>query len=224
MPIEAAFGNFFKSEIKASGRRLVAEEKLAIANGSDTTVQAYVRASPPVKVTLSAAGVASPAFVADCTCPMGKKNQFCKHVWAALVAAEAEFPDFLSAKRSIEKAPPPEIGADSETSYPETAKLRASEYRKDQYRKQKERVKDAKRAQRAREPSVNRVAYSAAVESALAYFAQNGFPMPDGPSETLLAEAKRKLSRVFHPDKGGSHSEIVELNENCEVLVRFLGV
>jgi hypothetical protein len=46
--------------------------------------------------------------------------------------------------------------------------------------------------------------------------------MPAGPDKDILAEAKRKLSRIFHPDKGGTHEESVELNQNCEILLRFI--
>ena len=60
MSIETAFGNFFKTESKASGRKLVAEEKVTLASGSDTTILAYVRATPPIRVFLASAGVNQP--------------------------------------------------------------------------------------------------------------------------------------------------------------------
>jgi hypothetical protein len=222
MSIEESFGNYFKAEIKASGRKLVAEDKLSLSIGSDTSIQAFVQASPPVKVLFRSAGIGSPTFIADCNCPMRKKRQFCKHVWATLVAVERDHPDFLSAKTSIDKA---EIDPETKSgdSYVETAKARANEYRKDQYQKQKVQAKAHKRAKRAEEDAVPSSSFPAEIAASLEYFSLNGFPMPTGPVEETIAEAKRKLSRVFHPDKGGHHDEIVELNRNCEVLMRFLG-
>jgi hypothetical protein len=46
--------------------------------------------------------------------------------------------------------------------------------------------------------------------------------MAQGPDEAIATEAKKKLSRVFHPDKGGTTEEMVELNRNCELVLDFL--
>ena len=40
--------------------------------------------------------------------------------------------------------------------------------------------------------------------------------------EEALKNAKKKLSRVFHPDIGGSHQESVDLNVNYDILIRFM--
>lgn len=221
MSIETSLGNFFKSETKSSGRKLYAEEKVSVSGGSDTSIQAYVRISPPVRVSFIAEDIGSPSFTASCSCPSAKKAQFCKHIWAVLIAVEEKYPDFLAAKRNIDKA---EVSYDPEkTSYAETAKARASEYRKDQYQKVKSRAKEKKQVAASKVPSAHARSFPADVEGAIAYFTVNGFPMPVGPDADVIAEAKRKLSRVFHPDRGGTHAEIVELNENYEILARFLG-
>jgi hypothetical protein len=221
MSIEGNLGNYFKSEVKASGRKLFAEEKISITGGSDTTILVYVKATPPLKVRLESEGVASKSFTADCACPMGKKAQFCKHVWGALLATEEKFPDFIAAKSSIEKASAHADDAVPDR-YAETAKARASEYRKAQYQKQKADLKARKGATERKSAAAGR-SFPDEVTEALRYFDGNGFPMEAGPDEAVLAEAKRKLSRVFHPDKGGTHAEITELNRNCEILERFLG-
>jgi hypothetical protein len=136
---------------------------------------------------------------------------------------QQKYPDFLSAKQFIEKANnSSNKQAEEENFYQSSAKIRASEYRKEQYQKQKLRAKELKNERSGSGKSISSSSYPGEVEVALAYFAVNGFPMPGGPSEAVLGEAKRKLSRVFHPDKGGSHEESVELNEKCEVLLRFL--
>jgi len=219
MSIEETFGNLFKPEIKSSGRKLIAQAKISLSTQSDTAIQAYVM-SPPCKVTFSSEDISSHSFTVDCTCSAAKKNRFCKHVWATLLCVQENFPDFLSEKSDIEKA---KASSDAQptkqTAYQENAKQKASDYRKDQYQKQKLRAKEKKQERKKLEnPSATR-SHSSEVEAALAYFSLNGFPMPAGPSQDILIEAKRKLSRIFHPDKGGSHEESVELNSHCEVLM-----
>lgn len=223
MSIEQHFGNLFKPELKSSGRKLVADDKVRISNHSDILIEAYIRVSPPLKVRLTADDVASTSITAECNCPVAQKSRFCKHIWATLVATENQHPDFLIAKISIEKNV---ISVDfSEAipaaTYAETAKVKASEYRKEQYQKLKNREKDRKRDRKGLETALSSSAYTPEIEAALAYFALNGFPMPAGPSPEILSEAKRTLSRVFHPDKGGSHEESVELNQYCEILQGF---
>jgi hypothetical protein len=221
--IDSTWSPFFIAEIRSSGRKLFVSQKVSISSASDTEIHAYVRASPPVKVLFHSDSAGSPSFVAGCSCPMGKKRQFCKHVWATLLATDADHPDYLATRRSIEKPseapePAPDAREDAQASWQETAKARAAEYRKDQYQRQKER----KKAEKGKSSKLSTRTLSPEVEEALAYFDANGFAMPEGPDEEILGEAKRKLSRVFHPDKGGSHEEIVELNRNYERLLREL--
>ncbi len=221
--IEALFGNLFKPEVKSSGRKLIAQEKVSLSAQSDTDIQAYVRVAPPFKVTLTSENIASPSFTADCTCPAAKKNRFCKHIWATLLCAEESCPDFLSNKREINKAEATFSEENqSKPTYQAAAKERASEYRKEQYQKSKLRTQEKKNSQKKRESATSLKSFTPEIEDALAYFLLNGFPMPEGPTLEIITEAKRTLSRVFHPDKGGSHEESVELNRNCEVLLGFL--
>jgi hypothetical protein len=37
-----------------------------------------------------------------------------------------------------------------------------------------------------------------------------------------ISRARKKLSRIFHPDTNGTHEEIVELNKNTDLLLKFL--
>jgi hypothetical protein len=244
MSIEETFGNYFKPEVKSSGRKLFAQEKVSLSARSETNIQAYVRVAPPFKVTFAAADVSSNEFVANCSCPVAKKSRFCKHIWATLLCTEESYPDFLIGKTEINKnevgdandvtrnsvspaaatpSPAAVAAADARKNYQETAKQRANDYRKEQYQKQKTKAKEKKRAQSGRENFSSLRSLTPEIEAALAYFSENGFPMPEGPSREILTEAKRTLSRVFHPDKGGTHAETVELNQNCEVLLQFLG-
>jgi uncharacterized Zn finger protein len=215
MSIEEKWGNFFKAEIKSSGLKLFTQEKVSLTSATDTTIHAFVKAAPPLKVVLSSEGIASHLFTAECSCPAGKKSQFCKHIWATLLSVAQKYPDFLTLKRVIEKSTSPL------DTVQDAHKQRASEYRKEQYQKQKAQVKKEKRE---RESAVDPEMFPEEIATALRYFSLNGFPMPAGPSESVLSEAKRKLSRVFHPDKGGSHSEIIELNRHWETLMHFLGL
>src|SRR5688500_6286388 len=72
--------NFFKSEVRTSGSKLVAQEKISVPSGTDTDIHAYVRVAPPFRVVLSSKGIGSESFTADCSCPASKKGQFCKHI------------------------------------------------------------------------------------------------------------------------------------------------
>ncbi len=224
MSIEETFGNLFKPELKSSGRKLVSQEKISLSTKSDTMVQAYVRVAPPFKVTLTSEDISSSSFTAECTCPVARKNRFCKHIWATLLCTEETHPDFLNGKTDIENSSTiVDTSSAANRSYQETAKQKASDYRKEQYQKQKSRLKDQKRERKGKEAAASLSSYTPEVEASLVYFSANGFPMPAGPSREIMTEAKRKLSRFFHPDKGGTHEESVELNRNCEVLLEFLG-
>ncbi len=222
MSIEDTFGSLFKPEVKSSGRKLVAQEKISLSTQSDTSIQAFVRVAPPFRVKFSTEEISSKTFSVECSCPTARKNRFCKHVWATLLFVEENYSDFLTEKTEIENlnsSAEPKI--DKQSAFKESAKLRASEHRKEQYQKQKARVKEKKREQKGNQQSHSSQSHSPEIEAALAYFSQNGFPMPSGPTKEIIVEAKRKLSRLFHPDKGGTHEESVELNQNCEVLLHL---
>ncbi len=214
MSVEDHLSHFFKPEVRSSGAKLVAQEKISLGGGSDLAVQAFIRSTPPFKVTLTLANIGSDVIHASCSCPLGKKSQFCKHIWATLISGENQFPDFFEGKTSIEKKVNPETSEDLKASaYKEASKIRASEYRKDQYQKQKLKKKEVKVGVK--------ISYPPDVEAARAYFELNGFPVGDDFSEEELGITKRKLSRLFHPDRGGTHAEIVELNAHCDVLLRY---
>ncbi len=221
MSVEDTFGNFFKPELKSSGRKLVNAEKVSLTTQSDSQVQAFIKLAPPFRVTLSSDNISSHSFVAACSCPAAQKSRFCKHIWATLLYIEEHFPDFLSQKREIElQSLSPTTETSKNAAYQETAKKKAADYRKEQYQRQKLYAKTKKR-ERFGLSTQSTQSYSVEVETALAYFSTNGFPMPAGPSAEILSEAKRKLSRIFHPDKGGSHEESVELNRHCEAILKF---
>ncbi len=225
MSVEEKFGHFFKAESRRSGEKFLAKSKVTLSSGSETTIQVYVKTSPVTTVLLTSAGITSESFTVKCSCPAGKKRQFCKHVWAALLVAEKEKPDFLSLKRDIEisneksaeAVRPVRVDLDRRRDFEKAAKERAAKYRKEEYQKNKERVKHWKQSKSA--VRVNE--FSPEIEAALRYFAKNGFPMPNGPDAQAVALAKRKLSRVFHPDSGGSDAEITELNHFCDLALQF---
>lgn len=218
MSIEVTLGNYFKPEIKNSGTQLYEQGKLSIASATDTEVLVYVRVLPPLKVRLSTDGLDHPSLTASCNCPIARKSRLCKHIWGALLTIGQAHSDFLSSKTSVHVA---ESVSNDEASYHfrENAKKRASIYRKEQYQKQKLRAKASKH-KNSETLSLNKQNhYTAQVEAALAYFQKNGFPMPAGPDKETLGVAKRRLSRVFHPDRGGSHDEAVELNKYYDILI-----
>ena len=218
--------NYFKPEVRSSGQAFVRQNKVTVSQLSDTEIQGYVRASSSFKVLFKSPSVESHVITADCSCPLSKKGQFCKHIWAALLVIEDKKPDFLDSKTEIEKKayapaettaqskPVSTVHSDSQAAY----KQKQNDYRKEMYQKQKARLKAQKKKDKG---IVEDNSYPEPVEEALKYFVVNGFELRDTFTKEAVGMAKKELSRVFHPDVGGSHDEILELNKHAEVLSKF---
>lgn len=227
--------HFFKPEVRNSGRAFVSKGQVALMRPSDTQAQAYIRTSSSFKVMFQSSSIDSPTLTASCTCPQAKKGQFCKHMWAALVVIEEKNPDFFSCKTDLqtqtneadfsnkkldvknEVAPKvSQAWADSQAAY----KLKQAERRKQQYQLQKERAQKFKKARSSKTQVASD--FPQEVEDALRYFSENGFQLKESLDADSIGLARKKLARVFHPDHGGSHDEIVQLNNFTEILLRFL--
>ena len=233
--------HFFKPEVRSSGRKYYAAGNISVSQPSDTEIQAYIRGSSSFKVNFKSASMESNLITVDCTCPSSKKGHLCKHIWATLLTVADKRPDFFEGKQEIEKKsfsteenlnsskskfskssekiqprPLSESQAQSKIAF----KAKQDEYRKQQYQKQKQRLKDQKQAKK-KTVTQNKV-IPKIVETALSYFSDNGFPMENPPKLETIQLAKKKLSRIFHPDIGGTHSEILELNKNTEVLLEHI--
>jgi hypothetical protein len=211
--------HFFKSEVRASGRAFVTKGKVSLSQPSDTEIQSYVRASTSLKVSFKSDSVDSNTVKVDCTCSQSKKGQFCKHIWAALLLIEEKRPDFLESKTELQKSfeltHETLAHAESKTAY----KLKQADYQKQQYQKQKQRLKNQKQLKK-KAPATPE--FPPTVELALKFFLDNGFPLRESLTKESVGIATRKLARVFHPDIGGSHSEILELNNFADILTKFL--
>ena len=193
---------YFKTDERARGEALV--RSVSIKGSSDSGIRAFVDNS---KVTLVSVGIDSPTFTASCTCASGRKGRLCAHIWAVLKKSEGS--DFLVSKTEIEGVSPPGN---------EFRKQQAARH-KEYLRKQREVRKE--RAEKQEAAPVRGFAYPQEVEEALAYFAANGFKFESLDLENLM-HAKKLLSRVFHPDKGGSHEEVIELNLQFDVVADYL--
>jgi uncharacterized Zn finger protein len=236
---ESQWEHFFRPEARSSGRALVSKGVVQLAQPSDTEIQAFIRISAAPKVSLKMASVESAILQAGCSCPAGKKGAFCKHIWAVLLQTESTKPDFLEGKSEIEmqtqgetvnpaKVSPQALAqAETRKAAQESLKERQNQYRKDQYQKQKSRLKELKggapQAARANSRLGSSASAPSEVQESLQYFATNGFEMSVPYEAEAVQHAKKTLSRVFHPDKGGTHAEILELNRNADVLLEFLG-
>jgi uncharacterized Zn finger protein len=220
--------NFFKPEVRKQGLDYFADDAVFVSSATDTGVSAVIKASPPVRIHFSAASIADPIFNASCTCSASGKGQLCKHIWATILTVAEKHPDFFDSKTEIVKVDGAQSVAQkktksaSQSEFQTQLKAKQSDYRKQQYQKQKERVKSTKSSKKPPSSKLSKAGYSTDVESALQYFAKNGFEMPNGIEEQTLRTAKKVLSRVFHPDKGGSHEEILELNRNFDIVLNFL--
>lgn len=219
--------HFFKREVRSSGRTLFSQGKTSVTQPSDTEVVVFIHVSSMLKVILKTKSVSSDTLVVNCNCPAGKKGLYCKHIWAALLATEQKNPDFFESKTEIqkteavaktaEKAQPTEQSQARQAAQ-EAYKEKQTLYRKIQYQKQKLRLNQYKKLKSER---IDEVVFPREVEKALQYFSQNGFELRGDLNSEVIGTAKKKLARIFHPDLGGSHDEILELNKYSDILTIF---
>ncbi|MBX3021582.1 MAG: SWIM zinc finger family protein [Bdellovibrionales bacterium] len=210
MSIEQSLADAFRPEERNKGSALAAKDVVGISSESDTHVRAFIKGSTACKVTLTAEDVASPSFTAECSCPPSRKGILCKHLWAVLLKLEGKESDFIVGKTSVNKV----------DVVPSAASKMRNEFKKQQYEKQKARAKEMRR-EKKKADSIPQVSFPEPVQEALRYFRGNGFPL-DPPEMGELQNARRLLARVFHPDKGGTHDEIIALTDNFEVLRDYL--
>jgi uncharacterized Zn finger protein len=218
--------NFFKSEVRSAGQAFVSKGQVALMRPSDTELQAYIRTSTSFKVQFKSPSIDSSQVTAFCNCPQGKKGSLCKHIWATLVVVDEKNPDFFADKTelttstdaSAPEALRPKLSQtqiDSHAAY----KLKQADYRKQQYQIQKERAQKFKKTKSPKTPPPS--PFPDNVREALRYFSENGFELADSMTTETVGLARKKLARVFHPDLGGSHDEILELNRLTDVLLTY---
>ena len=214
------YESFFKPETRKSAKVFIDKDKVSLTQASDTRIQAYVRTSTSYKVNFYSESIASENFTADCSCSSAIKGSLCKHIYATLLVVEKKHPDFLDSKESISMRIS-ESSKEQKTTI--SFKEKQNDYRKLQYQKQKLKLKQKKIEEKANVRKSERASFSKAVEEALAFFADNGFPMKDPLDEEDLKLAKKKLARVFHPDRGGTHEEAVLLHQYFDLLILQFG-
>ncbi len=237
----SVFDSSFKPETRSSGQVYVRKGAVTSSQPSDTEVQAYIRGASTYRINLKSESVSSPLINAACTCQKG----LCKHIYAALLKVEQSHQDFLDGKNEIEylavssppkdghsarsfqkpaqppKAtvrPPTQAQLDSQAAQ----KVKQALYRKEQYQKQKQRLKEKKLTAKKRKPADEGPQFPTDVQQAINFFTVNGFLLESPLNAIVIGMAKKRLSRVFHPDIGGSHAEILELNKNYEILINFI--
>ncbi len=232
--------HYFKPEVRSSGRRYFTAGNVSVSQPSDTEILAYIRGSSSFKVSFKSPSMQSKLITVDCNCPPSKRGQLCKHIWATLLSVKDKKPDFLDGKEEIKKKadhepaeansfqkptkPLPNLQqrpmSDSQVKSKTSFKAKQNDYRKQQYQKQKQRLKDRKQANKKTVSQGPVIPEN--VQAALVFFSENGFPMDNPPKAEAIQTAKKKLARIFHPDIGGSHAEILELNKNSEALLEFI--
>lgn len=221
---------FFNSSARSAGARLFKEGKVSFSKPSSTEVVSYVK--PNYKVSLKLDSINGHGVNANCNCGPAKKGQLCKHIWAAFLAVSGQSSDFLdgvveviknspSAQAAAPKSEAQNISNEIYKLKQENFKLKQNAYRKEHYQKQKERAKEFKK-KKSYKDTVETPSYPPLIQNALTYFSENGFSFEDSLNESSVLLARKKLSRIFHPDVGGSHDEILLLNKNSEVLLKYI--
>ena len=214
MEIEAALSSFFGSTERSKGADLFRKDLVVISSASDTDVRAFVKGSSSCRVVLQAEEVDAPAFTSTCSCPQGRKGDLCKHIWSVLLKLEENGADFLNGK--VEAVEP----GKKANLVDQTRQLKQAEYKTQQREKVKARNKEIGQRKK-REERGPRFTYPAPVQESLDFFASHGFPLDDLDMAALM-NARKLLSRVFHPDKGGSHEEVLEMNAHFDVLSGYI--
>ena len=226
------FQHFFRPETRSAAEDLISSKALFLKVGTDTQIEATVRGSMPAYVTFRSVSIESSEFKVDCSCKASAKGRFCKHIWATLVVASERQPDFFAMKISIAKGDvfSERALANSAARSPEALqrqadfKERQATTRKKNYESQKVRAKALKaKREDSRTSASPRISKSTqflptAVQDALKYFELNGIALSLPIDDEELGNAKRILARVFHPDKGGTQDEAIELLRHAEVL------
>jgi hypothetical protein len=208
----------FDSSARSKGEADYHKNAVFISQSSETLVRAFVKSAGQGKVTLTAEEVDSAEILAQCTCTAAKKGTLCRHIYASILKLEDSGADFLLNKEFVSagQAAPPSAREsafqDKQAAYKEAQKERLKDRAKE--------IKERKRGDRAQ----STVSYPQEFGAALAYFSQNGFALEKELDFEHIEAARRQLARVFHPDKGGSHDEILELNRQFEVLTDYLSL
>lgn len=215
MQAEAELSVFFGHQERSKGAEIARKDLVLISSASDTDVRALIKGSQACRVTLCADDVAATSFSCVCTCPQSRKGDLCKHAWAVLLKLAENKADFLEGKREAIAS-----AVAMATPSNEARLAKQNEYKNAQKVKLKERNKQIRESKKAekRGPSFR---YPAPVQESLDYFTTNGFSFDDLDLASLQ-NARKLLSRVFHPDKGGTHDEVLELNAHFERLADYL--
>ena len=202
--------HYFKPEVRNRGEDYYDEDAVYLSKAADTEIVAVIKATPPVRITLSAKSISDKVFTVACSCSSSQKGQLCKHIWGTILTAALDHPDFFDSKTDLVKA------ESTKSDFNEKLKAKQSTHRKEQYQK----LKNEKKSKTAKASKTqHRPSYDDAAEEAIKYFAVNGFEITHPINLDTLKSAKKILSRVFHPDKGGSHEEALELNKHFDTLL-----
>lgn len=201
---------YFKPEVVRSGQSIFDKGSVFLTQTSDVLCSARINGTTPLKLGLSSPSIDHSDILANCSC---SSRSLCKHLWATVLAISETYPDFFLYKKTIEQeqieSPMDERKAQQ--------KERQSDYRKLQYQKQKLWANKLKKSKSGKDEPT----YPDSILLSLKYFSENGFSFSGNPSAEEIANARKKLSRIFHPDMGGSHQETVELNDHCDALMRY---
>jgi hypothetical protein len=206
--------SFAAQELK-QGEDVFQSGQVSLSGSSDTQALAYIRFKGNHRASVSTRGLNCTTIRASCTCTKAKKGRLCHHIWATILKLGSIDSDFLANKTEVFTTEP-----ETESAAHQEAKKRQQDFKKkvkEQNKARRDKIKQEKRQAK----STVATKYPEDVEAALRYFSENGFDLAQCPSRDALESAKKSLARVFHPDLGGTHEEVLELHKNFEVLAQF---
>ena len=208
----------FRPEDQRAGKHLYQSGGVVLRIASDQAIGALVKQGTGYRVTLEASPLSLDLINATCSCSRGKKGRPCPHVAAAINGIEDKQPEFLIGRKQI-------TFSTAEPVAPSAFQVAQTERRRAHADVQKERAREMRRTRRmesrGQEPIPD---FPPEIAAALEYFKINGFDLAKNLTEATLREARTVLARVFHPDRGGAHQEMLELNDQFERVRAFVSL
>ncbi len=87
---EKRFADFFHPAIQVRGQRYFQQKRVELALATETDIDAYVNGTQEYDVSLTDSSGTGKHFKAYCDCPHFQSGNNCKHLWAAILAADAQ--------------------------------------------------------------------------------------------------------------------------------------
>lgn len=216
---------YFKQAVVIRGEELFLRAAPRVSLAGNANIEAQVQDKGRKMVRFAIDSQAPSTVNASCSCWKPGRAQFCLHLWSSLRALETHYPEASASWKELNLKPEEDAGQAARLEKAQLLRSRQADYRKAAYEKSKERnrafsqkIKPAAANSSAHSANSSREKLAEPTQNALKYFSLNGFEFAYPLDLAALNAAKKLLSRVFHPDRGGTHEEMLTLHHHFDVL------